>query len=444
VKRHSALSEALAVYAKELRSLARDRHTVIYSILVPLFLYPALVWGTVEIMTYARALEEQAESRVIIRDDAGTGFAESLTAARRRRIRLVAPPAGSRLPEADGAVPGSAAARQWLRDQLADAVLILVPAAPGTGEAGPGAGAPGGGVRALLVQNSAHGASLRARERLERALADFRRQETVAAAQALGEDEAFLEVLVVEEKDLSTREEFAKYIASLILPLLMIIVLATGALYPALDATVGEKERGTLETTLLAPARRGSLVAGKYAAVATFSFAAFVLNFLSMLLTLSSLEAQLQVAGFGMGLAAIAIILTAAALLALFLSALMMTLGFLARTFKEGQSFVTPVYLLSVLPAISTSAPDLGLTPAVSLVPVVNICLLFRDALRGKPALLPAVLAVASSALYALAALGIAGRLLRWEALRTGSDVSPRAALRWLFLGADTGRRAEP
>ena len=40
------LGEVATVYAKEMRSLARDRHTVIYSLFLPLFLYPAVLFGT--------------------------------------------------------------------------------------------------------------------------------------------------------------------------------------------------------------------------------------------------------------------------------------------------------------------------------------------------------------------------------------------------------------
>ena len=59
-------SEATQVFLKEFRSLGRDKHTLTASILVPLFLYPALVWGTLQILLYARGLEDRTESRVLV------------------------------------------------------------------------------------------------------------------------------------------------------------------------------------------------------------------------------------------------------------------------------------------------------------------------------------------------------------------------------------------
>ena len=38
-----------------------------------------------------------------------------------------------------------------------------------------------------------------------------------------------------------------------------------GAFHPAIDITAGERERGTLETTLSAPIARSALMAGKVA-----------------------------------------------------------------------------------------------------------------------------------------------------------------------------------
>ena len=290
-------------------------------------------------------------------------------------------------------------------------------------------GASPGSLVARILHDGASETSRRARERVEKALEKHRRERLAGAARGVGETEAFLDALHVEESDVSTRQELAKYMASLILPLLMIVMTALGALYPALDSTVGEKERGTLETTLLSPVSRSSIVLGKYLAVVTFSFLSFFLNFLSMMLTLSHLKSQLKLEGFSIGIGSSLVIVAAAILLAFFLGAIMMALGFLARTFKEGQSYVTPVYLFSVFPVIATSSPDIVLTPLLSVIPVVNISLLFREALQTKLDPLGVTLTFAASAFYALLALAAAARLLRHEAYRTGSGFGPRAAL---------------
>ncbi len=49
-----------------------------------------------------------------------------------------------------------------------------------------------------------------------------------------------------------------------IVPYIIIILCFTGAMYPAMDLTAGEKERGTMETLLCSPVARVNLVLGKF------------------------------------------------------------------------------------------------------------------------------------------------------------------------------------
>ena len=57
----------------------------------------------------------------------------------------------------------------------------------------------------------------------------------------------------------------------MILPYLVIIMCMTGAIYPSIDMTAGEKERGTMETLLCSPVARTHLVLGKGLVVLTVS-----------------------------------------------------------------------------------------------------------------------------------------------------------------------------
>jgi sodium transport system permease protein len=385
-----------------MRDLSRDRHTVIYSVLLPLFLYPALVWGALQVVLYARGIEERLESRVLV---AGTphrsGFIGYMKA--RTELKLVAVEKEG----ADEALRTSdEAAREWIRDGTLHAVVVL--------EAG----------SARVIFSAAKSGSVKAKERLEKALEDYRGERLLDAVRSAGKDESLLELVSTEEKDLASKKELANYIAALILPLLMVVMTAMGALYPALDTTVSEKERSTLETTLVSPARRLSTVLGKYLAVVSFSLLSFFLNIASMTFTLLHLEDQLKLEGFSLGLGSAVVIVLGAILLSLSLSAAMMLLGFMARSFKEGQAYVTPVYLVSVLPAIFVSSPDAALTPGLAALPLVNLCLLFREALQGRFQGRVVALTLVLSTVYAALTLAIATALLKREAFATSGSLS--------------------
>ena len=429
---HRFLREWGLVFEKEVVTLARDRHTIIYSVFIPLFLYPALVWMLLQIAVYLKGLEEVLTSRVLV---VGVGpddpFAASLTAD--TGLCILWSGKSDRSEAGAGAGKGlqftgrgdeadAALARRTIEEGSADAVIIISAAAGSRASTEP---RPVGNRTIRAFYSRAMDASSRAARRIERAAREYRAERLKDLARAATGDESFLNVLDVGEVDVASREELTNYVASMILPLLMVIMTAFGALYPALDSTVGERERGTLETTLVCPVSRLSLVLGKYSAVVLFSLLAFILNFGSMGFTLEHLRGQFRMESFHVRLDATLVLLGSAVLLALLLSAVMMLLAFMARSFREGQALVTPVYLLAVIPALITSSPDTEVTLIMAVIPVVNVSLLFREVLQSKTSVPYLVVTLASSTVWVLLALLTASRMLRRESLVTGSRPAP-------------------
>ena len=142
------------------------------------------------------------------------------------------------------------------------------------------------------------------------------------------------------------------------LPVMLVIMLAMGAVYPAIDTTAGERENGTWETMMTAATSRKNILIAKYLYVTTMSFVAGCLNVMAMMFTMRSNLALLggpSGLSFQVPLASIPIIVAGAALLALFIAAGMLILASFARTFKEGQSLVSPFMIAFVLPLWSSS-----------------------------------------------------------------------------------------
>ena len=97
------LDDVWTVYAKEMRSLARDRHTVIYSLFLPLFLYPALLLGTLQVVAFVKGMEERRTLRVGV--EAGNAATEFVEKLRERQGIVVVP-----LPERPGSGGGEGGA----------------------------------------------------------------------------------------------------------------------------------------------------------------------------------------------------------------------------------------------------------------------------------------------------------------------------------------------
>jgi ABC-2 type transport system permease protein/sodium transport system permease protein len=203
-----------------------------------------------------------------------------------------------------------------------------------------------------------------------------------------------------------------------LVPLILILMTITGAVYPAIDLTAGERERGTLEILMAAPVPRLSLLLAKYVAVVTVALLTALVNLGSMALTLwlSRLGPRL----FGLeGLSPLLLleIFLLLLLFAAFFAAVLLALTSFARSFKEAQAYLIPLMLLALVPGVLSLVPDLPLAGPLVLVPLLNIVLLARDLLLGKAEALPALLVVASTMVYALAAVAVAAAIFGAQAV---------------------------
>jgi sodium transport system permease protein len=180
--------------------------------------------------------------------------------------------------------------------------------------------------------------------------------------------------------------EFAS-IWSAVLPFMMLIWALTGAFYPAIDLCAGEKERGTLETLLSSPAERGEIVAGKLLTVMLFSMGTVLLNIAAVGGTGALVISQLPLsASRAIGppppLAYVWILLAMVPVSALF-SALCLAFAAFARSNKEGQYYLMPLFLVTFPLVLLPMQPGFELSLGTSLVPLTGIVLVLKSAIEG-------------------------------------------------------------
>jgi sodium transport system permease protein len=120
-------------------------------------------------------------------------------------------------------------------------------------------------------------------------------------------------------------------------------------------------------------------------------------------------------------------------------SAIFLAMGALARDFKDGQNFITPVYMLFAFPAVVTMVPGVELSAWTAFVPIINIALLIKGLLQAEVAADLAFLVLVSSAAYAALALILAARVFEREQVLLGG----RASLS-VLLKADRPRGGVP
>ena len=211
---------------------------------------------------------------------------------------------------------------------------------------------------------------------------------------------------------------------SFFLPYILITMILTGGFSAALDSSAGERERRTLEGLLLTPAPRSQLLLGKIAAITIVSLAAAVVAIGSMFVALT----QISLPGSGaasnhitLSPTAVPVMVGLALLVAFSFSSVTLALGTLAKSFRQGQAYVTPLYFVTILPAsIILFIPDFNPSLAYYLIPILNAVLVLRDAIVHDSVSWPA-LTVTTISLVATGALSwvAALRLFTREALLT-------------------------
>ncbi len=168
-----------------------------------------------------------------------------------------------------------------------------------------------------------------------------------------------------------------------VIPFLLVMWMLTGSIYPAIDMTAGEKERGTMETLLISPAERTEIVAGKFFATAFFGFGTAMWNVLLMVVAVAVAPLLAPTLGYGLvSLPGLIACVLAAVPLAMLFAATALSLGIFARSTKEGNYYMVPLFFVVLPLAYWSMTPGIELDGFTRWVPLAN-ALLFQQRLMS-------------------------------------------------------------
>ena len=233
-------------------------------------------------------------------------------------------------------------------------------------------------------------------------------------------DPNFLKPVALEEVSVATAARVSGSRLAAIIPLILILMTITGAVYPAIDLTAGERERGTLETLMVAPVPTVDLIAGKFVVVTLIAILTAVLNLMSFGMTMYfGGMGKLLTGGadFVFPFAAIPWVLLALVPPAVMFSAALLAVCSFARSYKEAQNYIMPVMVAALIPAIVGAMPGTRLEGPMLVMPVANIVALTRELFLGKFEYDKVLWVVMSSMVYAGAAVAAAAKLFGQEAV---------------------------
>ena len=419
---------------KELREILRDRRTVITLILMPLLVYPLL--GSVMSKGILSSLSSGQKIRVlVVVETEGEG---RLLASQLLRgeylLQASAQPSESpkiTLPQDASTVefesePGlqfalfalpadnETSLEQFVADGDADLGIRIRDREPRLMTDGPRS-EPFRNWTLLQRRNSA--LSKRAVEAVIRRLEANNRH----YADQLVKFEVIPPIRIAEVtvRELSTENQPASPLVTFI-PLVLVLMTMTGAVYPAIDLTAGERERGTMEILVAAPVPRMTLLAGKFVAVLVVALLTASMNLLSMFVTLFALGLHETMLG-GVNATMIFQIIVLMVVFAAFFSSVLLSITSVARSFKEAQAYLIPLMLVSLTPGIFALMPDVEINGLMAVTPLINTVLMGRDLLAGDVNVLMFAIVLISTALYGVLALSLAARVFGSDAVLYGS-----------------------
>ncbi len=396
------------LYKKEIMDVLRDKKTILTMVVLPIILYPMLFLIIMQVVSII-STKQQERTYYIAYDNVDASYREALNAwidGDEDGLDYSLKPVESDNPKKD------------LKNEVIDTYVSTIKKD----------GQVTFEIHFLSAISNSNTAS------------DYLKEEIEAYGKKLAEDnvkaegldvKTILHPVVTKYKDHSSSESSLGSLLGGIIPFLMITAILMGAMYPAIDATAGEKERGTLETLLTLPVGNMELIMSKFLSVATIAVVSVFINVISMggiavylFATIQSLSEGTESFHLSSFLPATLISVVCIIAFALFMSALVMCVCAFAKSFKEANNYVTPVTLVVMLTGYIGFIPNIELDSKTALIPVANICLLMKNLLIFKYDFSVIFMVLFSNIIYAFVAVWVLGKIYNSESILFGESAS--------------------
>src|SRR5712692_688432 len=389
------------VYRKELTEWLRDRRTLISTVLIPLLLFPIMMVGfsSLAVIMIGKAEKEVPKIMVLGGEDSPK-VVEKLRSLDNLEI-----------------VPSTDDWKQKISEKEIRAAVEI----PKNFQASLERNEPET-VQIYFYEGelkSSFGAN-----RVEKFFKDYRENVIKDRLSARNSPGAILNPFDVKQENVAPPEKVSGAAMGGLLGYMVILLSMTGAMYPAIDLTAGEKERGTMETILSSPISRMDLVLGKFLLVLSASLSTAILSLISMGVSFALLgksgamsAKDTAVMQLHIGLPTVFAVFLMALPLAVLFAAVLLTIALFAKSYKEAQSYLTPMTFVVVIPAVASLMPGVELTSKLALVPILNTSLVCKEIVAGTYHWHSIGIIFSSTCVYAAAALFIAVKMFQRESV---------------------------
>lgn len=181
-----------------------------------------------------------------------------------------------------------------------------------------------------------------------------------------------------------------------------IMAVTLTAIYTSTDTTAGEKERGTLETMLTFPIKRKELILGKYFAIVISGVITMTIGIVLSIFSLWYVWNNFSIydgTTFNMEILTIVLIIVVLLFYTLFISGLCISIASFSKTFKEAQTALTPISLVTCIPMFLEML-SINIGGVLSFIPIINHTIVINEMLLGNINISSIIITIISSCAY--------------------------------------------
>ena len=350
----------MIVFLKELKDLFRDKKTLIVSIIIPLLVFP-IMFGFMGKGIEGSTKKIEQNLKISVSGDTSSSFYSFLKT--QKNITLVE----------------SSVMKKDIQDGKIYAGITLPEGIDSNIQ-------KGNQSDITIVYDDASQNSSTAEQYIQNLIQAYSKEVVKARLSAKGIDEKILEPINVKEDIVAKQKtSTAQMLISMIMPLFLIMYATSSPMAAAIDLGAGEKERGTLEPLLTTQASRMSLLFGKFFAITVMGVIGTLSSILGLMISFKTSSGIFKSdSGVSFSMSALPIIAIFTIILVMVFAALELAVSIYARSFKESQTYVSPLTIIGMLGGFSTYMMDVkSITPAYLNIPIVNVSVILKEVISN-------------------------------------------------------------
>lgn len=356
------LGVIMVVLKKELLDMFRDKKTIIFSILLPLIMIPALSFFIGKVMTNQTKKVENNLS-IALKDDGNSNLSKFIK--EQKNIKII------KSNDVKSDINKGKLFAEISIPKDFDETLIS-----------------GKNTNIILTYDNSSTNAQTAVSIINSYIDQYSKSIVTQRLISKGIDPEMLSPIKIQENTLEKKEQGqGKMIASLLIPIFLMLYSFVGTLGPAVDLGAGEKERGTLEPLLTTKVSRTMLLWGKFLAITIMGIIISIASMMSIVIAAfqnNGMFGNIKDASFKFTPISIFVLILIPILTTMVFGALELALSIYARSFKEAQTYLSPINIVAFILIYLPMAKDAkNIELFYFNIPITNATCLLKEIFSG-------------------------------------------------------------